>query len=168
MKLLLQYSFLTLIVFPLPSHGEDQKLQEPTPKQESVPLADNHNLFRAYDCSQPYDVKRVGHVADVYCQTASSKIKEQHDKSYQLLQLERYQKFSGWSCKAKLSRTITHCGYQDHETTFTAGSAHNEPQVISAADCEFWIMKQSYMDNRGIEHKLTLNMINNVQYHAAG
>jgi len=132
-------------------------------------LSEDDNQFRAWDCSRPVDIRRVGSFEEIFCDdvTGGKHLKES-EKTYQVLQKERYQRFSGWLCHVKMSRRAWQCGVGEHDTTFAEATIHDMFETTSAMHCQTWVNNKFYTDPNQVDHALKLGITNNIKYLIVG
>ena len=144
--------------------AEEAKDVKPWWKNDNS-LSAPDNIFKAYDCSRPVDIHRVGSFAEVFCNDVSNgHIKKEVDRGYQLLQREHNLRFQGWRCQSKWSRKAWQCGAAEHDTTFAAATIHDQIETIHNQYCEAWVNNKYFVDSNGVEHPLALGSTTSIQY----
>lgn len=137
--------------------------------KRAVEEADNHSdLFQAYDCSKPRNVKDIGFVNNPGC-AHSSKVNKTRIVTYQVVQREEHHRVPGNICEMDRTEVVLYCGAYDHMTVLARESYYGLPMPISVAECKEWVSTGKWRDpSSGVVYPLQQNAVNIIQFERLG
>jgi len=136
---------------------------EPPRKEIKHPFA-----FKAYDCSQPTDVKDWGFKNMNLCEAKESQVVQNKEKTYQILQSVKHHRTEGYNCALSRTQIARYCGNADHQTALPHLSSYDIPVLVTKADCKRWHDTLKFTDKRGNSHDLQMNALTFVKYEELG
>ena len=130
-------------------------------------LPGDANVFLAYDCSRPRNIKDVGYAEDPHC-SPTAKVSNTRNVTYQILQEEQHHKVAGNACEVTQTRQVRYCGVYDHETTLSQANLYDVPISVPIELCRKWLRDLEYQDSNGFAYPLKANTENIISFEEAG
>ena len=127
------------------------------------------NVFSAYDCTVPKNLKDYGFTAAQWCAHETSHHVRYVNKTYQVLQAEHHHRVKGFACTREQTRRVRHCGVADWQTTLDLLGYTKLYKPLTLPECrELWAT-ESY-DVKGVEEVLHCpkGTLCNFGYHTKG
>ena len=127
------------------------------------------NQLQGYDCSEPRGVlDRALNSDDLMCDTQHRHIAMEKNVTYQLLVRETNQRFKGWRCEIRDSRSVHYCGNYDHQTAYERLNYRKLPLHMDPMDCRLMVDRKEYQDPKGKKHTINKGGVTLVFYEEIG
>lgn len=127
------------------------------------------NVLQGYDCSQPREVQdRTLNDAAIECDETHRSVEVLANQTYQLLVMEKVERFRGWKCAILDTRKVVYCGNYDHQTSFAQYDYTDLPMAPELNVCEKMIEKGLFTDPRGRNHHINVGGITALSYTEVG
>lgn len=125
-----------------------------------------HTLL-GYDCTEPRGVQDIGHDDDDPCAITLPNLQTKN-VTYQLVQREKWTRYSGHACILQETRTVSYCGVYDHQTRDPAKEYQTRPTRMTYPECDRVINTNLFRDPTGVTHDITLNQWQDWTYEQVG
>ena len=122
------------------------------------------------DCRAPRDITDVAtpsNEPDPCINDVDAEVEETH-ATFVLLVREHMEKIQGYKCTVKDTRTVSYCGFSDHQTLFAKYNYVEMIQPVSVRACEQMVNKGHYYDPSGGLHSVEIDQINHLYYQSVG
>jgi len=124
-------------------------------------------IFAAYDCTSPRQIHDVGFAAVGVCEPYG-RVTATNNKTYQILQMEKYLRVNGSACRIVKTQVAKYCGVYDHQTMLPSQSYYDMPMSVSIISCRDMIESLKFNDPNGVSHDLKRNSVTSVRFEAIG